>query len=102
MIFEKGPFFNKYVQGFGDGEIDFIEKIHTSDSTILDKPTQDVTDIYSIGYYDGYCYYLEKYQQGINPLLMNGMMEQEASSYFSQAQKKFQSASLENTDTKIR
>lgn len=93
MYNERGPFYDKYVSGFGDGLMDFVDNLHIKAPTLLDEPGEDVTDIYSIGCHDGYCHYLNLYKSGRNILLLSSPINVLANQYFMQAKYRYKSAS---------
>ena len=64
---------NKYVSyksGFVDGKLAILEKILCDDKTFSELPEIDNDDIISIGYYDGYSYFL-------NDFIHNGFIKRD-------------------------
>lgn len=49
-----------YKNAFVEGKNDVLLKYYERDESFNLIPDLDATDIHSIGYYDGYCYYLRK------------------------------------------
>lgn len=49
-----------YKSAFIDGKGDVLEKYYNKDESFNLIPELDICDITSIGYYDGYCYFLNK------------------------------------------
>ena len=56
----KMELFNKYKSGFVDGKNDVLTKYYKHDDSYNLIPEMDVNDVHSIGYYDGYCYFLRE------------------------------------------
>lgn len=51
----------RYKSGFIDGKFSLLEKIHQEDISFNELPEINQNDIISIGYHDGYAYYLDEF-----------------------------------------
>lgn len=51
----------RYKSGFVDGKFSLLEKIHTEDTSFNELPEMNQNDMISIGYHDGYSYYLDEF-----------------------------------------
>ena len=52
--------YDTYKSGFETGYREAVEKNNSNDEEFNVIPSLDDNDVYSIGYYDGYCYYLNR------------------------------------------
>jgi len=61
----------RYKSGFVDGKLAILEKVMLKDRNVSELPEIDNENLISVGYYDGYSYFLNEYE-------LNGSIEREA------------------------
>lgn len=88
-----------YHRGFIDGKNSFTEKITNDDASFQELPSiNDNSDWISLGYYDSYSYFLNKYlEEGEKYLENSSPLGVIARSYFME---KYREKKLENTENK--